>query len=246
MHGFAERRFRFVPIFGGADVFVAGRVAQRQAHPVVVHAKRAQDLLHQIEATGDFRCHLLGRAEQVGVVLGEPAHPGHAAEFAGLLPAIDGAELGQPNRKVAVRMVVAGEDPDVVRAVHRLEQVALVGSVRQTVDQGGATRVLVGEFFQHVAFGDGRVLAFLIVREMAGRAVEVEFADVRSEHLRISLFVEFRSDELLQRAAHQRAFRFPQHQPLAHHLVDVKQAHLPAKSAVVALLRLLQAVQVFL
>ena len=59
-------------------------------------------ILHEVEAACDLRRHLLLGAEQVGVVLGEAAHAGHAAEFAGLLPAVDGAELGQPHGQVAV------------------------------------------------------------------------------------------------------------------------------------------------
>ena len=65
---------------------------------------------------------LIGADEQVGVVLGEAAHAGHAVEFAGLLEAIDGAELGQANRQIAVAALLGLVDLDVMRAVHRLEQ----------------------------------------------------------------------------------------------------------------------------
>ena len=69
---------------------------------------------------------LLGRDEQVGVVLGEAADAGHAGQLAGLLEAIDGAELGEPHRQVAVAARLRLVDLDVVRTVHRLEQVAFL------------------------------------------------------------------------------------------------------------------------
>ena len=69
--------------------------------------------------------HLLLGAEEVGVVLGEAAHAGHAVEFAGLLPAVDRAELGEAHGQVAVGVRLRGEDLDVVRAVHRLEHEAV-------------------------------------------------------------------------------------------------------------------------
>ena len=52
-----------------------------------------------------FGRHLLFGAEEVRVVLGEAADAGHAAEFAGLFPAIDGAEFGQADRQVAVAVL---------------------------------------------------------------------------------------------------------------------------------------------
>ena len=64
-------------------------------------------------------------AEQVGVVLGEAADPGQARQLARLLVAVDRAELGQPQRQVAIAARLRGVDLDVVRAVHRLEQVLL-------------------------------------------------------------------------------------------------------------------------
>ena len=180
----------------------------------------------------------------MGVVLGEAADAGHAAEFAGLFPAIDGAELGEAHGQVAVGVVVAREDLDVVRAVHRLEQVAFVAAVRQAVDEGGAGGVLVGEFFQHVALGDGRILAFLVVGEVAGGPVEIELADVRGEDLRVALLVEFLGDEVLQLAADERAFRLPEDEALADHFIDVEKPELLAEAAVVALLRFFEAVEV--
>ena len=94
----------------------------------------------------DFRCELVFGAEQVRVVLGEAAHAGHAAEFAGLLPAIDRAELGQAHGQVAVAARLAGENLDVMRAVHRLEQVAVDLALLHAVGEFGAGAVLLRDF----------------------------------------------------------------------------------------------------
>ena len=69
--------------------------------------------------------HLFFGAEQVRIVLGEPAHAGHAAKLTRLFPAIDGAEFRQPNRQIAIAVRIAGVDANVMRAVHRLEQIAV-------------------------------------------------------------------------------------------------------------------------
>ena len=100
-------------------------IAQADAHAVVGHAERGEDDLDQREAAEHFRGDLLLGAEEVGVVLGEAADAGHAVELAGLLPAVDGAELGEAHRQVAVAVRLRGEDLDVVRAVHRLQQEAV-------------------------------------------------------------------------------------------------------------------------
>jgi hypothetical protein len=64
-------------------------------------------------------------AEEMGVVLREAADARHAVELAGLFPAIDGAELGEAHGQVAVAVRLRGEDLDVMRAVHRLQQEAV-------------------------------------------------------------------------------------------------------------------------
>ena len=52
-----------------------------------------------------------------------PAHPGQAVHDAGLLVAVDRAELEQPQRQLAVGPPARPEDEVVHRAVHRLEAV---------------------------------------------------------------------------------------------------------------------------
>ena len=59
------------------------------------------------------------------VVLRHTAHPGQAVHHAGLLVAVDGAELEQPQRKFAVGPTARPVDQVMHRAVHRLEVVVL-------------------------------------------------------------------------------------------------------------------------
>ena len=54
------------------------------------------------EAVHDFVLDLLRRAEDVRVVLREAADAKQAVHHAGALVAIDGAELAQPHRQVAI------------------------------------------------------------------------------------------------------------------------------------------------
>ncbi len=95
-------------------------------HAVVLEADRLEHELHQVERVLEFVFDLLGRAEEVGVVLREAADAEHAVEFARLLVAVNGAELGQTDRQVAVAPRLGLVHLDVVRAVHGLEQVPLL------------------------------------------------------------------------------------------------------------------------
>ena len=126
--------------------------------------------------------HLVVGAEQVGVILGEAAHAGHAAQFAGFLPAVDGAKLREAHRQVPVAVVVAGEDLDVVRAIHRLEQEALDVALLELVAQFRTAASFVGEP-SGLPLQQGWELDSSIVREVSGGPVEVELADVGREDL---------------------------------------------------------------
>ena len=77
-------------------------------------------------------------------------------KLARLLVAIDRAELGQPHRQIAIAARLRFVDHDVVRAVHRLEQIVLV----------------VGHL-------DRRELAVGVVGIVARGLVEIDVADVR-------------------------------------------------------------------
>jgi hypothetical protein len=79
------------------------------------------------------------------VVLGEAAHAHQPVQRAMRLVAVAGAELGQPQRQVAVGFEPLVEDLHVAGAVHRLERI---------------DPLLVGMFL--VDLGDEHVLAVLV------------------------------------------------------------------------------------
>ena len=205
--------------------------------------------------------HLFFGAEQMRVILREAAHARHAVEFAGLLPPIDRAELREPHRQVAIRVRLRGEDLDVVRAVHRLQHEAIeqlfVGhhaiwrdrfaagarvDLRREMrrdrfeprEHFAAGAILREHFGERLVLDHGGELRLFVVREVAGRLVELEFADVRRENLRVALLAQFVADEVLQLLTDDRAVRRPQDEPLADILIDVKQLQIAAKFTVIA------------
>ena len=80
-----------------------------------------------MQQAGQLVAHLLPGAVDVRVVLGHAAHPGQTVHDAGLLVAVDRAELEEPQRQFAVGPSAGAEDQAVQRAVHRLEVVVLAG-----------------------------------------------------------------------------------------------------------------------
>ena len=84
----------------------------------------AEDLVQEepeVEAADDLVLDLLLGAEDVGVVLGEGAHPQQAVQHPAGLVAVDQAGLRVPDRKVPVGAAVGLVDLDVGGAVHGLQ-----------------------------------------------------------------------------------------------------------------------------
>ena len=64
--------------------------------------------------------HLLGRAEDVRVVLAKRSHAGQPVHGAGPLVAVQSAEIREPHRQIAIRAKIFAVDEAVRRTVHRL------------------------------------------------------------------------------------------------------------------------------
>jgi hypothetical protein len=79
------------------------------------------DAARQLDELGRLLDDLVFAAEDVGVILGEAAHPHQAVQRARRLIAVAGAELGHAQRQVAVGLLALIEDLHVARAVHRLQ-----------------------------------------------------------------------------------------------------------------------------
>ncbi len=191
----------------------------------------------------------------------------HAGEFTGLLPAVDGAELGEAHGQVAVGARLGRINLHVVRTVHRFEQEAvdeLVVREHAVLGDGLRARELVdllGEMHRHgvdavrhlgagaaggdklveeVALDDRRELRVFVVGEVATGLVEGNLADVRREDLRVVLLAQLAEQEVLQLLADDGAGGGPEDEALADLVVDVEKLEFLAELAVIAELRLLE------
>ena len=104
-----------------APIRLGGPVGELDLH--VLEAEVAVDVETKLGHAPALRLGLLRRAEDVGVVLAEGAHPEQAMQRARRLVAVDLAELGDPERQVAVALDAALEDLHVAGAIHRLDRV---------------------------------------------------------------------------------------------------------------------------
>ncbi len=248
-----------------------------------------QHQLGHVHAAGNLVEQLVRRAEQVGVVLAEAADAGHAGQLARLLVAVDLAEFGDADGELAVAVGFGGVDADVVRAVHRPQEVAVtlgeqladdllivVAHSRpwlQLLFAQFLTDVRIGpadlineaffvaaeavclaargrrfpqvvEFTGDVRLEDRRVLAVLVVRKMAARAVEVELGDLRRVDRLIAALEQLFENEGLEDASDDGAARLPQHEAGADQRIEEEQAEFLAELAVVAFAGLLHLVEI--
>src|SRR5687768_10623240 len=89
-----KRGFRAVPVFVGTEIVHVLIVApNRQFDLDVFEAEDFVDMKGEVDATEDFAANLLGRAENVSIVLRKPAHTRQSVQRAGKFGAITRAEL---------------------------------------------------------------------------------------------------------------------------------------------------------
>ena len=112
---------RLGPLLLGTDELVGGVVAGGQLQVVVVQPEVAEQAEAEVQQVGDLRRRLFLGDVGVRVILGHAAHPSEPVDDAGLLKAVHGAELEQPQRQVTVRATTGPVDEVVHRTVHRLE-----------------------------------------------------------------------------------------------------------------------------
>ena len=183
------------------------------------HAQVVIDAAQQFDEPRAFLRDLLFAAEDVGVVLGEGAHPHDAVHGARRLVAVAGAELGHAQRQLAIGLLADVEDLDVTRAVHRLD------------GQDLALGALAHEHGVAELLGVARLLPQALVE------------DLRSLHLLVAGRVQATAHVVLEHAVERPALRVPEHHALALFL-DVEEVHGLAQLAVIALLGFLDALQI--
>src|SRR5579883_288570 len=131
-----------LPVLCLANVLVALRIAQTDTDAVIVQPQAFEYEQDKIEIGTELRLDLLRGDEQIGVILSEAAHAGHAGQFAGLLEAINSAELGEAHWQIAVAARLGLVNLNVVRAVHGFNKVAFL-SVEPTFQRFRFFRLVI-------------------------------------------------------------------------------------------------------
>ena len=154
--------------------------------------------------------------------LGEASHASHPVELARLLKTMDQPEFGDPQRQIAVTSRFGLINLDVMRTVHRPQQVA----------------VAVGHL-------DRRKLAVGIVRIMARGFVQMNPADRWRVDGLVSPSNQFAVEERLKLVANDRSLGQPKDQARANLGINQEQFELFAEHAVVAAFGLFEPFEVF-
>ena len=152
------------------------------------------------------------------IVLREVADAEQAVELAGLLVAMDEAELAEAQRQVAVAMLLGVVDEHAARAVHRLDGVVFTVDLREI----------------HVLF---------VVIPVAGRLPELAVQDDRRLDLLVAITAMDIAPVVNELVADNHAVRMEEREARAF-LVQAEEVELLAELAVVALLGLLEHVEV--
>ena len=95
-----------------------------------------------------------------------------------MFPAIDCPELRQADREILVGPWLTVKNLDVMRAIHRLEKVAIELPRFEPVGEFRTAAAFRGKRAESVGFDDGRILGLPVVGKMPRGPVEVELADV--------------------------------------------------------------------
>ena len=187
-----------------------------QRYHVVVESEGTDEVECEVEHTQHLVFHLIGAAEDVGVVLGEAAHTHGAVQGAAALVTIDGAKLAEAQGQVAVAAQGRLVDHDVEGAVHGLQEVLLALHIH------------------------GRVHGVAVEVEVAAGLPQVGAADVRRVDEVVAALAVQLAPVVFGNGANHRALRVPDNQAGADLLVGAEETKLASQAPMVPLLRLLQ------
>ena len=123
LRGLAQHLGRLGPDLVAAHALL--RVPRGELEIEVGQAVVAEETEDEGQEVVQLVGHLLTRAIDMCVILGESPGPGQTLHHAGLLVSIDGPELEQPQGKLPVGTATCPVDQVVHGAVHRLEVVVL-------------------------------------------------------------------------------------------------------------------------
>ena len=215
LQGAAQRRLGGLPQLDPAEELL-GPSLERDLD--AVEAEGAVDLAGHGDEALELAVELLGRAVDVRVVLRHRAHADQTGERARGLEAVQAAEVRVADGKVAVGMLARREEVAVAGAVHRLDAVFLV----------------LDRHEEHVV-AEGVVVA--------GRLPELRLVDEGRDHLGVAVARVEPADVPDERVVDDRPLGVEEGRARRDRVKREEVEHL-AEPPVVALLRLLQALQV--
>src|SRR5882762_2854144 len=207
-------------VFTAEETLFVFRIPGGKLGLELVEAEGLQHGKRKFEAADDFSFNLVGSAEDVSVVLGKAADAEQAVHHSRTLVTIDGAELAQAHRQIAIRLQRIFVDENVAGTVHRLE--AIFG----VVEFHGVEHVL-------------RVVAFV-----ARGKKQLAAGHVRRYDERIAASQVLFAHPVFHLFTDDAAFGMPKDEARSGKFLDREQVELLAQHAMVALLRLFNAVKV--
>ncbi len=203
------------------------RITQRKRDPVVRQAVRLKNLQRQVNGTVELFLNLVRAQEDMGVVLRQTAHACQARERACLLIAVERRELGVAHWHLAIAVRLRLEERDVMRAVHRLQNISIV------------LRLLL--FAHH-----DREHILAIVKPVLGRFIQAHAAQVRRPDMLVAVtflrLAHIRFHLVAQRLAVGQEHRHAARQILVHH----EELEFASQLAVIALGCLFQPPEILL
>ena len=180
--------FRLLPVLVRTDIFLLViRVSQRYLRREVLEIQRFEDREYNINHFLELILQLIGRTEQVSVILSKTAYPCQPVQFTTLLVTIHRTELGKTHRKILVRAGLKLVYLAMMRAVHRFQH----------------------ELLAFLRRGDHLETILPVLLEMPGSLVQIHVTDMRGNYLLVTVFLLYLSQESLQTVAQHSAFRQP-------------------------------------
>ncbi len=210
-----QRRLGLVPLLVRSQPPSRSR---RQLRPHV-QLEQVVDEEPEVETAEDLLLDLLGRAEDVRVVLGDVADAKQAVQRAGELVSVQGGGLGEAERQLAIGAQLAPEQEHVPGTVHRLDP---------------ERRPVLARDQEHV-------LAERL--PVPRRLPQLLVVDQRRLHLDVAPPLVLAPPQRLELVEDDHPLRMPERRP-RRVLVEVEEVELHAETAVVTALRLLQPLEV--
>ena len=215
LHGLDQGIGRQFPGFVGPDAVLG---TGGDAH-LVVEAEQVHQVADQVDDTEDLAFQLFGRAQDVGIVLGELAHTQQAVQGAALFVAVHHAQLEVALGQVTVAAQIVAVDQHVRDAVHGLDAVLIV-----------------------LDLGEIHVLAVMVV--VTGALPGLHAQQLRALHQVVVALEVLAAPEVFQDGAHQHALGQPEDHARGHVFMEGEEAQFAAQLAVVAALGFFQLLQI--